>query len=201
MDPCIIVYLIAPERHNACYPSRRPWSGHCRTIGWNASNSPRPVTGDCPTVIRVRPTTAKDASSWLTMRQALWPDGSETEHREEIERFLAGTAGGRPAEVLVAEDQSDRIVGFAELAIRPYAEGCVSDRVAYLEGWFVESDSRRRGIGRALVAAAEDWGRAQGCTEFASDADPENDVSTRAHGALGFADAGLIRCFHKNLTG
>jgi aminoglycoside 6'-N-acetyltransferase I len=152
-------------------------------------------------VIRVRSAKVEDASSWLAMRLALWPDGSEAEHREEIDRFLADQAGGRPAEVLVAEDSSRGVVGFAELAIRPYAEGCISDRVAYLEGWFVESDSRRQGTGRALVIAAEAWGRAQGCSEFASDAAPENDVSIRAHGALGFTDAGLVRCFHKNLTG
>ena len=150
---------------------------------------------------RVRSATVEDASSWLALRLALWPDGSEAEHREEIDRFLAGQAGGRPAAVLLAEEDSGRLVGVAELSIRPYAEGCVTDRVAYLEGWFVESDSRRRGIGRALVAAAEDWSRAQGCTEFASDADPDNDVSIRAHGALGFADAGLVRCFFKNLKG
>ena len=134
------------------------------------------------------------------MRLALWPDGSQAEHREEIDRFLAGQTGGRPAAVLLAEDYLGRVVGLAELSIRPYAEGCVTDRVAYLEGWFVEPDSRRLGIGRALVDAAEDWGRDQGCSEFASDADPENDVSVRSHGALGFTDAGLVRCFHKDLT-
>jgi aminoglycoside 6'-N-acetyltransferase I len=170
-------------------------------IGSNASSRSKPVTGDCLTVTRVRSATAEDASSWLAMRLALWPDGSEAEHREEIDRFMAGQAGGRPAEVLVAEDPSGVIVGFAELAIRPYAEGCLTDRVAYLEGWFVELDRRKEGLGRALVTAAEDWGRAQGCTEFASDADPGNDVSIQAHRALGFADAGLVRCFHKNLTG
>ena len=143
----------------------------------------------------------EDASSWLAMRLALWPDGSETEHREEVERFLTGNAGGRPAAVIVAEDPSGRAVGFVELAIRPYAEGCVSDRVAYLEGWFVETDSRRNGVGRALVAASEDWGRAQGCTEFASDADPDNETSIRAHRALEFSDAGLVCCFHKDLSG
>jgi aminoglycoside 6'-N-acetyltransferase I len=142
-----------------------------------------------------------DVSSWLAMRLTLWPDGSEAEHREEIDLFLAGQAGGRPAAVLVAEDQAGQVLGFAELAIRPYAEGCVTDRVAYLEGWFVEPDSRRQGTGRALVSAGEDWGRAQGCSEFASDAAPDNDVSIKARRSLGFTDAGPIRCFHKDLSG
>ena len=47
--------------------------------------------------------------------------------------------------------------------------------------------------------AAEAWGRGHRCTEFASDADPENEVSRRAHGAVGFEDVGLVRCFRKDL--
>ena len=54
-------------------------------------------------------------------------------------------------------------------------------------------------FGAALLRAAEEWGRAQGCTEFASDADPENAISIDAHLALGFEDAGLVRCFRKSL--
>lgn len=61
----------------------------------------------------------------------------------------------------------------------------------------VRPAARRQGIGRALLAAAEEWGRAQGCAEFASDAQPDNDVSSSAHRALGFADVGLVRCFAK----
>jgi aminoglycoside 6'-N-acetyltransferase I len=71
--------------------------------------------------------------------------------------------------------------------------------VAYLEGWFVLPEIRKRGVGRALVVAAEEWGRSQGCREFASDADPKNDVSKAAHAALGFVDVGLVRCFRKDL--
>ena len=92
-----------------------------------------------------------------------------------------------------------RLVGFAEVSIRPYAEGCRSSRVAYLEGWFVLADARNLGAGRALIGAAEDWGRAQGCSEFASDADPGNDLSRAAHRAVGFTDVGLVRCFRKDL--
>jgi len=147
----------------------------------------------------VRAANVEDAGAWLTMRRTLWPEGSESEHREEIERYFADDTSSRPSEVLVAVDHEGRLVGFVELAIRPYAEGCLTDRVAYLEGWFVEEARRATGVGRALVRAAEDWGRAQGCSEFGSDADPANEVSIAAHRAAGFSDAGLIRCFRKSL--
>lgn len=71
--------------------------------------------------------------------------------------------------------------------------------MAYLEGWYVEPDVRRRGIGRALVRAAEDWGRTQGCTEFASDTEIENAASAAAHTALGFEEVDRVRCFRKRL--
>lgn len=150
----------------------------------------RPVT-----VRRVRP---DDTADWLRLRASLWPDGDEAEHEAEIARFFSGSAA-EPAAVLLAVDRAGRRVGFAELSIRPCAEGCRTDRVAYLEGWYVEPEARRRGVGRALVQAAEAWGRAQGCREFASDTQPDNEVSAAAHRALGFEDAGLVRCFRKDL--
>ena len=146
----------------------------------------------------VRPASARDASDWLRLRCALWPEGTETEHRGEIDRFLAGQSP-EPLAVLLAEDEAGHIVGLAELSIRACAEGCATNRVAYLEGWFVVPPARRRGVGRALVAAAEEWGRAQGCREFASDTRPDNRDSVAAHQALGFADVGSVRCFRKAL--
>ena len=102
-----------------------------------------------------------------------------------------------PLAVLVAVDDAGEPIGFVELNIRPYAEDCLTDRVAYLEGWYVERSARRRGVGRALIAAAERWAIAQGCTEFASDALLDNDVSAAAHRALGFEETVRIRCFKK----
>ena len=147
-------------------------------------------------MIIIRAVKSEDTSVWLFMRQELWPEDSEAEHREEIERFFADEL---PWTVLLAEDDNARVLGFVELSIRPYAEGCKSNKVAYLEGWFVRSEARNRGVGRMLVAAAENWGRSQGCTEFASDASPDNEISIAAHRSLGFADAGLVRCFYKKL--
>jgi len=150
-------------------------------------------------MVTVRPADPEDSAVWLQMRQALWPEGSEAEHREEMDRFFHSDCPREPSVVLLAENADGRLQGFAEISIRPFAEGCRSNRVAYLEGWFVLPEARRHRVGRALVAAAETWGCSQGCYELASDTDPENDVGAAAHRALGFADAGLVRCFRKDL--
>ncbi|HEV2707172.1 MAG TPA: aminoglycoside 6'-N-acetyltransferase [Pyrinomonadaceae bacterium] len=147
--------------------------------------------------MKVRPIEQREAADWERMRKALWPS-AEADHARDIVRFFEGERDN-PSEVLVALADEGQPVGFAELSIRPYAEGCETRRVAYLEGWFVESAHRRRGVGRALVAAAEAWGRAQGCTEFASDTELHNEVSATAHAALGFEEVERIICFRKEL--
>lgn len=145
----------------------------------------------------IRPVQPADADQWLELRRQLWPDSPAEEHRAEIDEYITGRAL-EPAAVLVAED-AGRLIGFVELSIRAFAEGCVSNRVAYLEGWYVLSSHRRRGVGRALVAACEEWGRREGCSEFASDTSPANAQSISAHAALGFVNLGPVICFRKNI--
>jgi len=100
---------------------------------------------------------------------------------------------------LLAFESGGRAVGLAELSIRSFAEGCSTDRVAYLEGWYVGPDARGHGVGGLVVEAAEQWARAQGCTEFASDSGVDNDIGAEAHRALGFTEVGVVRCFRKDL--
>jgi len=149
-------------------------------------------------MIRVRPVTRGEKAAWLEMREALWPDDDRAAHATEIDRFFAGELR-EPLAVLIAFDDRSVPLGFAELSIRNYAEECVTDRVGYLEGWYVAPEARRRGIGRALVAAAEEWARQSGCIEFGSDALIDNQVSAAAHRALGFVETVQIRCFRKDL--
>ena len=149
--------------------------------------------------VRVRHARQSDARPWAELRHALWPDQLLEELGTEADAFLRGNEPRLQA-VLLAEDlSSGRLVGFAELSLRPYAEDCRTSPVAFLEGWYVVPNARRRGVGRALVAAAEEWGRAQGCREFASDTQYDNITSAAAHQALGFDDAGALRCFRKAL--
>lgn len=148
--------------------------------------------------MRVRPVSQADAAQWERMRDALWPDDSREAHRREIDRYFAGHRH-EPRAVLVAEDDNGALVGFAELSIRNIVDGCESDRVGYLEGWYVDAHARRRGIGRALVHAAEEWALSQGCREFGSDAAIDNAPSIRAHHALGFEETGRVCTFRKTL--
>jgi len=144
----------------------------------------------------IRPVQRADATSWLRLRCELWP-GADAEHEANVGRFFRGELA-EPAAVLLAED-AGVVVGFIELSIRAYAEGCDSENVGYVEGWFVAAASRGRAVGRALIRGAEDWARAQGCTELASDSALTDTASERAHRACGFEETGQIRCYRKIL--
>jgi aminoglycoside 6'-N-acetyltransferase I len=143
----------------------------------------------------VRPVRLADATTWARMRDDLWPAQSG-QHDADVRQFFSESSAAD--EVLVAE-RDGALAGFVELSLRAYAEGCKTSPVAYLEGWYVSPDARGTGVGRALLTAAEMWGRAQGCTEFASDVEAGNTSSADAHRALGFEEVSLVRCFRKRL--
>jgi aminoglycoside 6'-N-acetyltransferase I len=62
-----------------------------------------------------------------------------------------------------------------------------------------DSSVRGKGIGAALIRAAEDWARFQGCTELGSSTEVDNTASAAAHRSSGFTEAGVIRCFKKSV--
>jgi aminoglycoside 6'-N-acetyltransferase I len=147
--------------------------------------------------VLIRPVDRADAAVWERMRTALWPDEPGS-HASDIGRYFAGGMT-YPLEVLVACSGAGVPVGFVELSIRPYAEGCVTDRVAFVEGWFVQPEHRGRGVGAALMAGAEEWARARQCSELASDTQLGNEASITAHKALGFEETERLVCFRKSL--
>jgi len=147
--------------------------------------------------MRILPVNPEYQAVWQKMRTALWPD-TDDEHAAECTAFFAGTLR-EPLAVLLALDDAGVALGFIELNLRNYAEGCASSPVGYVEGWYVVPQARRQGVGAALMMAGETWARACGCAEMASDTELDNGISATAHQALGYEETDRIICFRKTL--
>jgi aminoglycoside 6'-N-acetyltransferase I len=148
--------------------------------------------------VKVRPAHASDLDHLARLFQALWPKSSAKEHAKELQLILGGKADlvlTMPLTIFVAEGSDGVLVGFLEVDLRSHADGCnPSQPVGYIEGWFVAEDHRHCGVGRKLLANAEDWARSHRCVEMASDAIIDNVLSQRAHAALGYEV--VDRCVH-----
>lgn len=126
----------------------------------------------------------------------LWPGHAAGELQAELNELLQD----RDAAVFLFW-QKACAVGFAQCQLRrDYVEGTRTSPVGYLEGVFVAPPYRRRGLATQLLTACEDWARAQGCREFASDCALDNTASQGFHRAAGFAEAARIVCFTKPLS-
>jgi aminoglycoside 6'-N-acetyltransferase I len=153
----------------------------------------------------VRRPRAGDRAEWTRMRVALWRETSAEAHAGEVAAFLTGDltgwlAGLHAVAAFVADRPGGGLCGFLEASVRPLADGCTTQPVGYVEGWFVDPDVRRRGVGSKLVEAAEEWASSQGCREMASDAHLGNPVSIAAHKALGFNEEPPTVRFRKWLS-
>src|SRR6185369_17915924 len=137
----------------------------------------------------VRPILEQDLEEWFRLRRKLWDATADEDHKAEMLDIIDHT---ETQLVLVVDTGNGKLGGFLEASIRPFVEDCVSENVGYLEGWFVDPDHRRRGLGRALVAAAEHWAKSKGATEMASDAEIGNEPSLSAHLRLGYEETSRL---------
>jgi aminoglycoside 6'-N-acetyltransferase I len=143
----------------------------------------------------IRPAAPADHAEWLRMRLTLW-GGTAEEHTHDINAYFATPPSGV---TFVVERTGGGLCGCIEVSLRNYAEGCTTSPVAYIEGWYVDAESRRHTLGTRLVQAAEAWARHQGLKEIASDTQIENAVSIQAHTGLGYEEVERIVCFRKAL--
>ena len=145
--------------------------------------------------MKIRTYRDADWSEWVRLSLALFPEYPPDDIAAGMREFRRRSDG----EVFVAEREDGSLAGFVEVGARPYADGCESSPVGYIEAWYVDEAVRRSGYGRALLAAAEDWARARGYQEMASDARLDNEVSHAAHRHSGYDEVDRVVQYRKSL--
>ncbi len=137
--------------------------------------------GDAAALVELARSVAAEAEGWL-ITDGDWRNASEER------RYLRVIRRSRHAAVLVAEEPG-RIVGRLSNACDPHP---ASRHVADV-GLMVARDFRRRGAGRALMQAAEEWGRAVGVGKLELHVFPHNRAAIALYASLGYEREGLRR--------
>ncbi len=128
----------------------------------------------------------RDQAEWLRLRQALWPDCAAEQHELEMGTVLADADR---AAVFVSPADGERLAGFVEVALRPWREECAGSPVGFVEALYVDPEERGRGVGDALLAAAEAWASARGCRTITADARVDNAAGRALHRRHGYEEA------------
>ncbi len=147
--------------------------------------------------MKVRPLEPRDRQTWAGLRAALWPEEDADGLAHETLMHFSGAPVAEA--VFVCEDMDGAACGFLELNLRPYAEGCATSPVPYIEAWFVAPHARHKGAGRLLAQAAEHWAIMRNFAEIASDTALENAQGQGAHAALGYEEVERLVTFRKSL--
>jgi RimJ/RimL family protein N-acetyltransferase len=141
----------------------------------------------------VRPAAGGDAAELVALAQSVGgePEGwliTDGEWRTvgEERRYLRAIRKSEHAAVLVAETD-EGLVGRLSISRDPHP---ASMHVADL-GLMVAQDARRQGVGRALMAAAEDWARRVGVLKIELHVFPYNEAALALYDELGYRREGL----------
>jgi RimJ/RimL family protein N-acetyltransferase len=136
------------------------------------------VPADADALVKLGRAVAAEDELWLTYDRS----------RGDERRNVRGVQRNPNVAVFVAETQ-DGVVG--RLSIARDASP-LSRHVAEL-GLMVAADSRRRGIGSALIEEAMNWARRAGIVKLELTVFPHNEPAIALYRKLGFREEGLLQ--------
>jgi aminoglycoside 6'-N-acetyltransferase I len=135
-----------------------------------------------------------DFEKWALMREALWPEANAASHLKELPKFFED----KYTQAWMAID-GQKYIGFAEVSVRRFANGCESEPVPFLEGIWVDEPYRRQHVGQRFIETIEAWARSRGFNEIGSDALIDNISSHLAHTKWGFQETERVIYFRKKI--
>ncbi|HKP17082.1 MAG TPA: GNAT family protein [Gaiellaceae bacterium] len=141
--------------------------------------------GDAQALVALAETVGAEPEGWL-IADARWRSV-----REE-RRYLRAVRGHPDAAVFVAEGAAG-VVGRLSVARDPHP---ASRHVADL-GLMVARESRRQGIGWALLEQAVEWARSSGVRKLELHVFPHNDAAIRLYDRFGFVREGVRRAHYR----
>lgn len=140
---------------------------------------------DATTLVELAEAVGSEPEGWL-ITNGDWRTASEER------RYLRAIRRSPNAAVLVAEADGE-VVGRLSIARDPHP---ASRHVADL-GLMVARTHRRRGAGRALMGAAEEWARANGVVKIELHVFPYNTGAIALYERLGYEREGLRRAHYR----
>ena len=150
------------------------------------------TAGDAPVGLRVRAARPDDAAfvTKLAPRAAAGaPPWLDPTRLAETQRRWVGEAivAGREAEaLLVAEDARGRRLGFVYAV--PATDFFTGEEYGHVSDIAVVPDAEGRGVGRALMAAAEAWARGRGYRALSLHVFVDNGGARAFYERLGYED-------------
>jgi aminoglycoside 6'-N-acetyltransferase I len=140
----------------------------------------------------IREATENDFDEWLRMRVLLYPECDSQLLLSEIETIFRKRTilGELDYQILVHEDERNKLSGFIETSIRQKLPGYQDSPIGYIESLYVDPTHRRKGIARQLVAFSEKWVKSQNYNHFFVDTDSNHADAIQFYKSIGFKEIG-----------
>jgi ribosomal protein S18 acetylase RimI-like enzyme len=121
------------------------------------------------------------------LQEGVAPWRVATAVRTAVEEWVREAVDSEVSEsrAIFVADEGGKVVGFVTTSTRRHFAG---DLDAYVGELVVDRRAERRGIGRMLMAAAEDWARKQGLAHISLDTGAANAHARAFYRALGYQE-------------
>ena len=134
--------------------------------------------------VKLTKITREDLAQWKAMRKELYPTLDEMFDEKEMERIF----NHKEWACQLITDYNETILGFVEISLRNFVDGCLSSPVAYIEGLFLKPQYRQQGLGKEVIKQIMAWCIQHGYSELATDTELENLNAQAFYKSVGFQE-------------